>query len=109
MATGPITGNQYDIAGGTPAHRTARMEYWSEMAQHAIPPGSVIESIGYKHESGGDPLIITIKTPTGELVDVVPMRDDEWNGPGALHTWQETPGGDEEMHGILPTLEYVCW
>jgi len=104
MATGPITGKQYDIAGGTPAHRTARALFWSEMAENTIPVGSVVVGIKYQMESEGDPLIITIKKPNNGIVTIVPMRDDEGNGPGALYTWQETPGGDEEMPGILPTL-----
>ncbi|MEO2122406.1 MAG: hypothetical protein ABGY10_03680 [bacterium] len=37
---GPMTGKMYDIAGGTPAHHAARLKYWTEMAQQAIPPES---------------------------------------------------------------------
>jgi hypothetical protein len=104
MATGPITGNQYEISGGTPAHRAARALYWSEMAENTIPVGSVVVGIKYQMESEGDPLIITIKKPNNSIVVIVPMRDDEANGPGALHTWEDPRDGDEDIHKILPTL-----
>ena len=106
---GPMTGKMYEIGGCTDEHKTARREFWTEVAQDRIPIGSVVVSIKYQEdceEAEGNPLVVTIKAPAGRIMHLVPMMDDEGNGPGALHTW-EVPGeddGDELITERLPTL-----
>ena len=105
MVTGPITNKVFDISGRTKKHQEDRRDYWSEVAQFAIPEGSVVENVEYnKHND--DSLIISLRKPSGTVIHLIPMRDDVGIGPGAVHTItpHESCDPDDADYQILPTL-----
>ena len=105
MTTGPITNRKYDISGNSEKHQEHRREYWSEVAQYSIPKGSVVESVEYNIHND-DSLVISLRKPDGTVIHLFPMRDDEGNGPGAVHTItpHESCDPDDADYQILPTL-----
>lgn len=83
--------------------------HWTAQAEKLIPPGSVVLSVRYDPDNA---MIITLIDPQKKkTIGLVPLSDDEGNGPGAMHVQVHTPNedkmkpGETEVH-ILPQMDY---
>ncbi len=81
------------------------LNYWTEEALKIIPPGSTVMSVRYDQDNA---MIIELLAPDSEtVIGLVPLADDEGNGPGAVHVQvhksEKNKKSEVEMH-ILPQM-----
>jgi hypothetical protein len=82
-------------------NRQEMERYWNRKAKHLLRNKTIVD-VRYmtekeSNDSGWDQQGLVIVLENG--VTLYPQRDDEGNGPGAIHAQL-----DEENYEILPTL-----
>jgi len=85
------------------------LTHWTAEAQKMMPKGSTVLGVRYDSDNA---MIITLLAPDSQtIIGLVPLSDDEGNGPGAVHVQTHIPNKNpnedsETKTEILPQMGY---
>lgn len=76
-------------------NRQQQLEHWSQEADRLLRGRTIVDAV-YTDPGDGEVLLF-LQLDNGTVL--LPMRDDEGNGPGAMH-WTAS----DSSNGVLPVI-----